>query len=47
MFQPLYCTSFKVDVDAQWLSGKMPDSRSREPCHESPTYNGAVDGDTL
>ena len=24
----------------------MPDSRSRETGHESPTYNGAVDGDT-
>ena len=25
----------------------MPDSRSREPGRESPTYNGAVDGDTF
>ena len=25
----------------------MPDSRSREPGHESPTHIGAVDGDSL
>ena len=25
-------------VEAQWLSGRMPDSRSREHRHESPTH---------
>ena len=25
-------------VEAQWLSGRMPDSRSRERRHESPTH---------
>ena len=25
----------------------MPDSRSREPGHESPTYNDVVDGGLL
>ena len=34
-----------IIVEVQWLGGRMPDSRSREPSHESPTYNGAVDGD--
>ena len=34
-------------VETQWLGGRMPDSRSSEPGHDSRTYNGAVDGDTL
>ena len=25
-------------MEAQWLSGRMPDSRSREHRHESPTH---------
>ena len=32
-------------VEVQWLGGRNLDSRSREPCLESPTYIGAVDGD--
>ena len=34
-------------VEAQWLGGRMPGSRSRESGHESPTYNGTVDGDVV
>ena len=34
-------------IEAQWLDGRIPDSRSRERGHESPTCDGAVDGDTL
>ena len=34
-------------VEAQWLGGRMQDSRSREPGHESPTYNVTIDGDIL
>ena len=34
-------------VEAQWLSGRMPDSRSREHRHESSTHIGAVDDDSL
>ena len=29
-----------MEVEGQWLGCKMPDSRSREPGHESPTYDG-------
>ena len=29
-------------VEAQWLGGRLPDSRSREPSHESPTHIGIV-----
>ena len=25
-----------------WLGGRMPDSRSREPGHESPPHIGAI-----
>ena len=42
-----YNKSLVAVVEAQWLGGRMPDSRSRETGHESPTCNGAVDGDTL
>ena len=36
-------------VDAEWLSGRMPDSRAREHRHESSygLHIGAVDGDSL
>ena len=34
-------------VEAQWLSGRMPDSRSRGHRHEYPTHIGAVDDDSL
>ena len=34
-------------MEAPWLGSRMPDSRSREPGQESPTYNCAVDGDML
>ena len=34
-------------LEAQWLGGRMPDSRSREHRHEFPAYDGAVDGDLL
>ena len=34
-------------VEAQWLSGRLPDSRSRGHRHESPTHIGAVDDDSL
>ncbi len=34
-------------VEAQWLSGRIPDSRSREHRHESSTHIGAVDDDSL
>ena len=36
-------------VDAEWLSGRMPDSRAREHRHESSygLHTGAVDGDSL
>ena len=34
-------------VEAQWLSGRMPDSRSRGHRHESSTHIGAVDDDSL
>ena len=34
-------------VEALWLDSRMPDSRSREPGHESPKHIGAVDGDSL
>ena len=36
--------SINGPVEAQWLGGRMSDSQSREPGHESPTCNGAVDG---
>ena len=32
------CLAPLHSVEAQWLSGRMPDSRSREYHHESPTY---------
>ena len=35
-------TLSSLEVEAQWLGGRMPDSRLREPGHESHTYNGAV-----
>ena len=37
------------NVDAEWLSGRMPDSRAREHRHESSygLHIGAVDGDSL
>ena len=38
---------YTVIGEAQWLGGRMLDSRSRQPGHESSIYNGAVDGDTL
>ena len=31
-------TQYFCHVEAQWLSGRMPDSRSRERRHESPTH---------
>ena len=31
-------TDMEDKMEAQWLSGRMPDSRSREHCHESPTH---------
>ena len=36
-------------MDADWLSGRMPDSRAREHRHESSygLHIGAVDGDSL
>ena len=34
-------------VETQWLSGRMPDSRSRGHRHESSTHIGAVDDDRL
>ena len=34
-------------VEAHWLSGRMPDSRSRGHRHESSTHIGAVDDDRL
>ena len=34
-------------VEAQWLSGRMLDSRSRGHRHESSTHIGAVDDDSL
>ena len=34
-------------VEAQWLSGRMPASRSREHRHESSTHICAVDDDSL
>ena len=34
-------------VEAQWLSGRMPDSRSRGHRHESSTHISAVDDDRL
>ena len=36
-------------MDAEWLSGRMPDSRAREHRHESSygLHIGAVDGDSL
>ena len=41
--------SLDVNVDAEWLSGRMPDSRAREHRHESSygLHIGAVDGDSL
>ena len=30
--------TYYLFVEAQWLSGRMPDSRSRERRHESPTH---------
>ena len=34
-------------VEAQWLSGRLPDSRSKGHRHESSTHSGAVDDDSL
>ena len=34
-------------VESWWPGGRMLDSQSREPRHESPTHIGAVDGDSL
>ena len=34
-------------MEAQWLSGRMSDSRSREHRHESSTHICAVDDDSL
>ena len=41
--------SVEVYMDAEWLSGRMPDSRAREHRHESSygLHIGAVDGDSL
>ena len=41
--QPGWIFSLFLVVEAQWLSGRMPDSRSRGHRHESPTHIGAVD----
>ena len=37
------------EMDAEWLSGRMPDSRAREHRHESSygLHIGAGDGDSL
>ena len=42
------CVDMRL-VDAEWLSGRMPDSRAREHHHESSygLHIGAVDGDSL
>ena len=45
--QPGWICSLIPFVEAQWLSGRMPDSRSRGHRHESYTHIGAVDGDRL
>ena len=38
-------TSFNIEAcEAQWLSGRIPDSRSRERRHESPTHNRRLTG---
>ncbi len=34
-------------AEVQWLSGRMPDYRSRGHRHESPTHIGAVDDDSF
>ena len=40
-------SSILTFVEAQWLGGRMPNSQSREPGHESHTYNDVVDDDIL
>ena len=46
MWCNFYVYHYKVilQLSVQWLGGRMLDSRSREPGHESPKYNGAIDG---
>ena len=45
--QPGWICRLITFVEAQWLSGRMPDSRSREHRHESSTHICAVDDDSL
>ena len=45
--QPCWICRLIPFVEAQWLSGRMPDSRSRGHSHESSTHIGAVDDDSL